>query len=487
MRNEPVVKSSKVLPEPPLPPQERWNNSLAFWLVDLRKMAVFSPLPPILYSRIGLSGFSMSRPRVLILAEDCNPEWPSLPVVGYKYARALSTATDVTIVTHIRNRENIEKADEILDKVVYINNEWLAGPMYKLATFLRGGSEVAWSTNQIMSYLPYLAFEWHTLRRFRKDLASGRYDIVHRITPMSPTLPSYISGRMKQPFVIGPLNGNLDWPAAFAAEQKREREMMRKLRGAYRYLPFAKSTYRQAAGVLAAFQHTIRDMHYADADKVAHFPEIGFDPALFHSDGRIPPFSGDGPKRFLYAGRLVPYKVPEVAVRAFASSSATKDHFLHVLGDGPEQPRLEAIVAEYDAQDRVIFEGRKTQGEVAEFMRRCDAFVFPSIRELGAGVVIEAMAAGITCFVTNYGAPGDLAAGGRGVRIDLQPLEGLVHDYRAAMEACLNSPKEHAAMARKAEDYANRLYTWDAKAASTMKIYDAVLSGRNLNNFDDYV
>ena len=29
-------------------------------------------------------------PRVLILAEECNPEWPSLPIVGYKYAREIA-------------------------------------------------------------------------------------------------------------------------------------------------------------------------------------------------------------------------------------------------------------------------------------------------------------------------------------------------------------------------------------------------------------
>ncbi|MEO1740263.1 MAG: hypothetical protein AAFR99_00495 [Cyanobacteria bacterium J06629_9] len=45
----------------------------------------------------------------LILAEDCNPDWPSLPVVGYKYAKALSEHIDVTVVTQIRNRQNIER------------------------------------------------------------------------------------------------------------------------------------------------------------------------------------------------------------------------------------------------------------------------------------------------------------------------------------------------------------------------------------------
>ena len=429
----------------------------------------------------------MAPPRVLILAEDCNPEWPSLPIVGYNFARALAGQVDATVVTHIRNRENIEAAGEMTDRVVYVDNEWLAAPMYKLATLLRGGSEVAWSTNQIMAYLPYLTFERQALRRFRKDLRAGRFDIVHRITPMSPTLPSFVSGRTRQPFVIGPLNGNLDWPAAFAEEQKREREMIRKLRGLYRYLPFSRSTYRNSACVLAAFQHTIRDLRYADPDKIVHFPEIGFDPARFHSTGRAAPLSSDAPKRFLYVGRLVPYKVPEVAVRAFASSEALKGHLLHVVGDGPELDRLQQIVAEAKAEDRVIFEGRKTQAEVAEFMRACDVFVFPSIRELGAGVVIEAMASGIVCLVTNYGAPGDLVAGGRGVRIELQPLDGLVQSYRDAMERCLDRPEEHAEMALRAETYARSLYPWDAKAAYTLKIYEAILEGKPLSGFTDYL
>jgi glycosyltransferase involved in cell wall biosynthesis len=276
---------------------------------------------------------STRRAHVLLLAESCNPEWPSLPVVGYKYAKALAQVADVTLVTHIRNRENIEKAGDFGAPVAYIDNEWIAARMYRLAKIIRGGDEVAWSANQMMALLPYIVFERQALKQFRDALDAGDYDIVHRITPMSPTLPSYVSGRTKQPFVIGPLNGNLDWPEAFRGEQKREREGLRKLRDLYRYLPYARSTFTRAKAVLAAFRHTIADLPPGVLDRTVSFPEIGFDPDLFHDAGRTPPFSGAGPKRFLFAGRLVPYKVPEAAVRAFAGSDALKGHVLDILGD----------------------------------------------------------------------------------------------------------------------------------------------------------
>ena len=34
--------------------------------------------------------------RVLILADDCNPDWPSLPIVGYKFARAIAEYADAS-------------------------------------------------------------------------------------------------------------------------------------------------------------------------------------------------------------------------------------------------------------------------------------------------------------------------------------------------------------------------------------------------------
>jgi glycosyltransferase involved in cell wall biosynthesis len=428
----------------------------------------------------------MTKPRVLILAEDCNPEWPSLPIVGYKYAHALMEVAEVTVVTHIRNRENIDKADQISKRVEYIDNEWIASPMYKAATFLRGGTEVAWSTNQMMAYLPYVAFEWQALRKFRKKLEAGEFDIVHRITPMSPTLPSYFSGRTSQPFILGPLNGNLDWPAAFIAEQKREKEGMRRLRNLYKYLPFARATYRKADCIMAAFNHTKADLEAADPAKIVSIPEVGFDPEIFHAQGRQPAFAHDGQKRFLYAGRMVPYKVPEVVVRAFVTSEQLKPHVLHMLGEGPELPRLMSIVKEAGAESRVLFEGRKTQAEVAEFMRRADAFVFPSIRELGAGVIIEAMAAGPVCIVTNYGAPGDLVGNDRGIRVELGPLDWLVKEYRSAMESCLVAPEAHAEIAERAREYANALYTWSAKANFTLRLYEAVHVGKPLTEFTEY-
>ncbi len=427
----------------------------------------------------------MKRLRVLILADECNPEWPSLPIVGYKYAREIARHCDVTIATHRRNRENIEAAADGLD-VAYLDNEYIAAPMFRLARWLRGGEEVAWSTSMIMNYLPYLAFEREAWKRFKPALKAGEFDIVHRITPMSPTLPSYIARKLRQPFVIGPLNGNLAWPPEFRAEQAREKEKMRRLRSLYKYLPYARSTYDSAAAVLTAFDHTRADLGRVEEARITRTPEIGFDPEIFHARGTKPAGqrSPDGKLHFLYAGRLVPYKLPELPIRAFAASEKLRGAHLHILGSGPEEARMRALVAEHGLEGCVTLEGRKSQAEVADMMRRCDGFIFPSIRELGAGVVIEAMACGMHCLVADYGAPGALAAEGRGDAVPIAPLEDMVAGFTARLEACVEDPAHMASCAARAKAYAENGYTWAQKGRHAEALYRAVLSGDDLRGFD---
>ncbi|QDG74823.1 glycosyltransferase family 4 protein [Labrenzia sp. PHM005] len=429
----------------------------------------------------------MKKPRVLILADDCNPDWPSLPVVGYKYGLSLAKFCDVTIATHLRNRENIEKDPR--SKGVdfrYVDNEYVARPIHRFSTWIRGGGKVAWSLAMIFKYPAYLTFEWEVWKTFKNALISGEYDLVHRITPMSPTMPSYIAGKSPVPFVIGPLNGNLDWPKEFRSEQSREKERARALRDFYKYLPYSSATYKNAKLILAAFDHTARDLPESASSKVVSFPEVGFDPEWFNTTDRKPAFAGDTPYNFAFVGRLVPYKVPEVAIRAFCESDILARHKLHIVGEGPERDRLEEIVRQTGRTDSVVFHGWIDQKDVGQFFKTVDGFVFPSIRELGAGVVVEAMASGCVNFVTNYGAPGDLVSADRGFRIELNNLDTMVAGYRQAMEEAVTNPGNQHLKAKTAEEYASACLTWNRKAALTVLYYDDIIAGRPVTDRRDY-
>lgn len=407
--------------------------------------------------------------RSVILADDCNPEWPSLPVVGFKTARALANHCDALVVTQIRNKPNLVKHGLGKADVMFIDTEAIAAPIYKLSTRVRGGVATAWTAAVAFTYPIYIAFETAVWRKLSRDIQNGRFDVIHRLTPMSPTTPSPIASWSPIPFVLGPLNGGLPWPPRFKAEFQREREWLSRVRSVHRVLPFYKSTYRNSAAILTAFEHTRIDLGPSAADRIIDFPEVGVDPEQF-----APRTSNNQPcdrLTAIFVGRLVPYKLPEVVVRAFAEQPELRKHRLVIVGDGPERPRLEAIVTEHGLEDCVELVGWKTQDEVAELLRQSQVFLFPSIRELGAGVVVEAMASGLPCVVVDYGAPGALVGKDRGVAVPLADRDTLTREFGRALHRLFEAPEQLREMGQRAQEHALRYYSWDTKAKKLMDVY----------------
>ncbi|HUJ95309.1 MAG TPA: glycosyltransferase [Terriglobales bacterium] len=151
----------------------------------------------------------------------------------------------------------------------------------------------------------------------------------------------------------------------------------------------ASLVYREAKDVICVSEK-IRDQVMSRLGNVTHTNVIynGVDPDIFF------PANGDS-ETILSVGSLIETKGHEQLLRALASvHKAHPAVNCDIVGEGPEQKRLQKLSAELGLANRVRFLGRLSRSQVAEAMRRCKLFALPSRYEGLGCVYVEAMCSG---------------------------------------------------------------------------------------------
>jgi glycosyltransferase involved in cell wall biosynthesis len=410
--------------------------------------------------------------RPLLIAEACNPEWVSIPLEGWSHSRAIMAMTGAHLITQIRNRDAILRAGLIEGKdFTAIDSERVAKPVYRLAGLLRGGAGKGWTTSTALSSLVYPYFEKLIWKQFARRLHAGEFNVVHRITPLSPTTPSPLATlcqRMGIPFIMGPLNGGVPWPKGFDTARRREKEWLSYVRDAYRLVPGYVSTRRDAAAILIGSGDTWKQMPRVFHRKCFYVPENAIDPARFT---QMRTRKAEKPIRAIFVGRLVPYKGADMLLEAAAPLLKSGTLQLRIIGDGPQMPLLKEIVRRDGTESAVELSGLVKHEALQKYLSESDVFAFPSVREFGGAVVLEAMAVGVVPIVVAYGGPAELVTPKTGFLLPIGSRQEIIAAMRKTLSEVCENPqiidgKSPAAFAR-ARDH----FTWEAKARSVVEIY----------------
>jgi glycosyltransferase involved in cell wall biosynthesis len=154
-----------------------------------------------------------------------------------------------------------------------------------------------------------------------------------------------------------------------------------------------------------------------------------------------------------------------------------------IIGDGQEMAPLRRQIDALQIGHGVTLPGWLDHREVARRLANSQVFAFPSIREFGGGVVLEAMALGLVPVVVNHGGPGELVTDETGVRVPLGSRDSIVGAFRQILGELALSPDRRRAMGERARRRVYAQFTWDVKARQIFEVYRWVLGQRGKPDF----
>jgi glycosyltransferase involved in cell wall biosynthesis len=166
-------------------------------------------------------------------------------------------------------------------------------------------------------------------------------------------------------------------------------------------------------------------------------------------------------------GRFVPEKGFDVFLEALGR--VPEVHAV-MVGDGPERPALERIVAELALADRVEFLGWRTDAQ--EVVRSLDALIVPSRAEALSIVSLEAMNVGVPVVASAVnGIPELVVDGVTGILVPPDDPAALAEAIAAILD-----PATNEAMGQKGLERVRSLFSQEGMARAYEDLYAVVLS-----------
>lgn len=397
--------------------------------------------------------------KVLLVAPTCNGEDVGEAWVAFQWAKRLSQRHDVTLLTYFKR--GATPAKEQLRDIRII--EWQEPPLLGRAERL----------NSLMKPA-YVPFFFQARAWIRNALSQGeRFDVVHQPTPVAMRYPSP-AANLSIPLVIGPVGGGLSTPPGFSADDTSDPWFMKLRRFDHLRLqwdPLLRATYQNAACVLGIADY-VRE-HLADLN-LRRF-EIMSETGLEEVPPAIDRSGKDTRLGLLYVGRLVRTKGVRELIQAMGLVRDLPVG-LEIVGEGPERAQCEALIASLDLAQTVRLHGWVQKRELPEFYRNADAFVFPSYREPGGNVALEAMGFSLPLVVVDRGGPGSATSTECAIKLPVTTPDKLVSDIETAIRRLFHDPALRLRMGAAAHLHVNNTALWSAKLDRIDALYTDLLS-----------
>lgn len=417
---------------------------------------------------------STSTLNVLIVAENASSKFGGEAFLPLKYFQILKRrGYNAKLVTHNRNERDLDVfLNDYKNDIHYISDTILHRIAWRICSIFPGKIREVLS-GSLMKLVSANAYS----KEIRKLIREEGINLIHQPTPVSPKSPSAMH-RFGIPLVIGPMNGDMNYPQGYEDYESRlTRYFVRCGRAASYWVNLIVPGKRRAKVLMVANDRTRVALPFPRHDNVIQVVENGVDLEIW----KRPPSakscrSESEPFELVFVGRLIPWKAVDFTINAVDLARKNGvDVRLNILGDGPEHENLNKLVETLQLEDFITFLGFLPQTECAKYLNLADALILNSLYECGGAVVLEAMSMGLPVIAADWGGPADYLNKDSGVLVSPSPRGGFSERLSDAILKLAHDPELCRRMGQAGLEMIHREYDWEKKIDRVLAIYNRAL------------
>lgn len=412
--------------------------------------------------------------RVLISAYAFNPSssehlHPGEDLFGWKMVEQISRNHQVWVITESYNQDSVLEALE-QEGSRNISIIFVQLPLNLRKIFYKVGFA------QRIYYYLWQFLAWLKARKLHRKL---HFDLAHHLTFGNYWIPSFIGAFLPLPFLWGPVGGGQQIPKPLMREFSLGGKISEYFRTGAQWISCRqfiwKRCLRRACLILVCNRETKQKIPLKYRARVRYFPVNGIDSQFIKQK----PLEKKNGQNFviMMAGRLHRLKGFSLGLRAFSHfakmNPSTK---LIIVGKGPEKTRLVKLANALGVISKVEFFPWLSREELLERMKEIDVFLFPSFRDGGGAVVIEAMACGKPVICLDAGGPGFHIEKDWGIKITPGHPQIIIQEISEALRKLSTDNFYRRKLGEAARQRVAEIYTWEKLGIKMEDLYRECLN-----------
>lgn len=398
--------------------------------------------------------------KVLIQAYACSPDWGSEPGVGWNYALELAKNCQVHVIAEKRYEESINSylEKESNDNLFF---HFLAHSFLELKLL----------KSELTYYVGYRLWQRRAFLLGKELHSFHNFDLTHVLTYIGFRTPGYF-WKLPVPCVWGPVGGAQNYPwnclggltvSGVIRESCRNIINLVQSRMSIHYRNALKRSSifvatEQTGAFLKLYGKKVVPVTGCRAEEIAAKPKS---------------FNKGEPLKMLWSGLHLERKRLDLLLTALKDASF--DFKLTVLGEGQLTSKWKKMALDYGLAGKTVFKGKVDHDEAMKMLHHADVFVFTSLRETSATVILESLCRGLPVVALAMNGVCDIVDQKCGYLVPVKKYAQIICDLKTTLEKIAQNKNELHDKSQEAILRAQH-FTWKKNTEKVLEIYKAEIS-----------